>query len=117
MLNLTYTEGKDGILYPDLTMDEQTGNLTKYGRLRKWFLRKHRNGLYTTLLTEGTLHNHCLEIQEQAENRKDTIVGQLKKQNPQPKTEDFLEVVQWNNQIDHQAEEIVLQEIVYSMTA
>ncbi|MDL2237612.1 TnpV protein [Christensenellaceae bacterium OttesenSCG-928-K19] len=116
MLNLTYTQGEDGILYPDLTMDAKAEMLTKYGRMRKTFLKNHRNSLYTSLLTEGILDKHCREIQEQAETRKDVIMARLKKQTPPPRTEDFLAVVRYNNQINDQAEEIVLNEIVYNLT-
>ncbi len=116
MLQLTYSEGKDGILYPDMEMGALPETLSKYGWMRKRFLKEHQSGLYTSLLTEGMLDKHCRQIQEQAETRRDAIMEELRKQTPPPMTEDFLAVVRYNNQINDQAEEIVLHEIVYSLT-
>ena len=53
MKNITYTE-RNGIYYPDLELPEQTNYpLGKYANLRLDFMKKHRRGTYTTLLTEG----------------------------------------------------------------
>ena len=52
---ITYTE-INGINYPNLTLPEQPKvNIGKYGQMRLDYLKKHRRGTYTTLLTEGRL--------------------------------------------------------------
>ena len=38
----------------------------KYGNLRHEFLKQHRKGTYTTLLTEFTLQKHLHDIDEEA---------------------------------------------------
>ena len=53
--------------------------LTKYGVLRKNYLKNHRRGIYTGLLLSGELLTHCLEIQEQAEERFEALVQKLSK--------------------------------------
>ena len=46
-------------LYPDLELPEQTNYpLGKYANLRLDFMKKHRRGTYTTLLTEGRLNTY-----------------------------------------------------------
>ncbi|MDY2743886.1 MAG: TnpV protein [Eubacteriales bacterium] len=53
---ITYTE-HNGLYYPDLALPEQTNYpLGKYANLRLDFMKKHRRGTYTTLLTEGRLN-------------------------------------------------------------
>ena len=50
-MELTYTE-RNGIMYPNLTLPEQTNYpISKYGRMRLDYLKRHRRGTYTTLLT------------------------------------------------------------------
>ena len=65
MNNITYTE-RNGIYYPDLELPEHTNyTLGKYANLRLDFMKKHRKGRYTTLLTEGPLNEylHAIDIQ------------------------------------------------------
>lgn len=55
---ITYIE-RDGILYPEPDLPEQTGYTTgKYGQMRLNFLKKHRRGTYTTLLAAFKLNAH-----------------------------------------------------------
>ena len=57
MTNITYTE-RNGIRYPNLALPEQTNYpLGKYANLSLDFMKKHRKGRYTTLLTEGRLND------------------------------------------------------------
>ena len=64
-IQITYTE-HNGLYYPDLALPEQTNySLGKYANLRLDFMKKHRRGTYTTLLTEGRLNKylHAIDIQ------------------------------------------------------
>ncbi len=48
----TYRE-ENGVFLPNLELPEQPNvNIGKYGQMRLDFLKKHRRGTYTTLLTE-----------------------------------------------------------------
>ena len=42
-------------------------SLTKYGRMRLNYLKRHKPLVYNKLLESGELHSHCLKIQQQAE--------------------------------------------------
>lgn len=77
---------------------------------------KPQEGIYTGLLLSGELLTHCLEIQEQAEERFEVLTQQLSKN--QTVTEELKQndPLQWTkemNRIYQQAEEIVLKELVY----
>ena len=53
--------------YPMLEISEQTNyEIGKYGHLHLDFIKKHRRGSYTTLLTEGRLNEYLHSIDEQA---------------------------------------------------
>lgn len=58
--------------YHMLEISEQTNyEIGKYGHLHLDFIKKHRRGTYTTLLTEGRLSEHLHSIDEQAHEQID----------------------------------------------
>ena len=68
-MELTYTE-RNGVMYPNLTLPEQTNYpIGKYGRMRLDYLKKHRRGTYTTLLTSCTLNQHLYETEQEAKRQ------------------------------------------------
>ena len=74
MKNITYTE-RNGIRYPDLALPEQTNYpLGKYANLHLDFMKKHRKGRYTTLLTEGRLNEYLHAIDIRAHELLDDII-------------------------------------------
>ncbi len=112
----TYRE-ENGVFLPNLEMPEQPNvNIGKYGQMRLDFLKKHRRGTYTTLLTEGKLAQHLANTDEEARSmidsltlelaQKHSIEEQLKESNP-------LLWVQEMNNCKASAEEVVLREVVY----
>jgi hypothetical protein len=91
--------------------------LTKYGLMRKSFLKEHRRGVYSGMLLKGTLKEHCLTIQEQADQRMDLLTEQMAKDqgvDEQMKRNDQMKWVGLMNNIRNSAEEIVLSELIYS---
>ena len=116
MMNLTYEKNGDYQI-PMVAMDEQPKEvLTKYGLMRKNFLKEHRKGIYQGMILTGELKAHCLEIQEQAEQRMELLTGQMAKSegvNEELKAADQMRWVAKMNNIRHSAEEIVLKELVY----
>ena len=91
--------------------------LNKYGRMRLKYLKEHKKAEYTILLINGTLNTHLKEIQETAQTRVEQIIDQLKEKNnltEDMKNTDMLYWVGTMNPIKAEAEEIVLNEIIYS---
>ena len=103
--------------YPLLEIPEQTSyEIGKYGRLHLEFIKKHRRGTYTTLLTEGRLNEHLHNIDEQAHKQIDLHIAQMAKRmgvTEELKASDPIRWVQMMNNIKASAEEIVLKEVVY----
>lgn len=115
-MELTYTE-INGIMYPDLALPEQTKHpIGKYGRMRLDYLKKHRRGTYTTLLTSCTLNQHLYETEQEAKQQIDLTLSRLVKERgitEEIKATNPLLWVQKMNNAKHCAEEIVLNEVIY----
>lgn len=114
--NIEYIQNGD-YLIPNLTLPaEKTKSLGKYGMLRKSYLKKHRKGLYSYMLLEGTLYDHLYEIDEEAHRFMDRCVKEMAAKEGVTealKAKDQMAWVQAMNSIRNRAEEIVLYELVY----
>ena len=103
--------------YPELELPEQADyEIGKYGNLHLAFLKNHRRGTYTTLLTEGRLNEYLHSIDEQAAALMETEVKKLAERNgitEEVKATDQMRWVQEMNNIRACAEEFVLREVVY----
>ena len=117
---ITYTE-RDGIFYPNLSLPEQTDYpIGKYGQMRLDFLKKHRRGTYTTLMTEGRLSAHLSAINQEARSQIEYLTAELAKNrgiDEELKASNPLLWVQEMNNCKAQAEEIVIREVVYQCRA
>ena len=112
--NLSYTQTGDYLL-PNLTLHQPKTPLGKYGRMRLSFLRQQRPVLYNTMLLNGSLYPHLMEVEQTAESRMQQTMEQLLKQNPEPdKEQNQMAWVQHMNSLKAQAEELVLTELIYS---
>ena len=116
MKNITYTE-RNGIRYPDLALPGQTKYpLGKYANLRLDFMKKHRRGTYTTLLTEGRLNEYLHAIDIQTQELLDDIIPRLAQERGIGEDLKAHNALQWAaemNNIKASAEEIILQEVIY----
>ena len=113
---ITYTE-HNGLYYPDLALPKQTNYpLGKYANLRLDFMKKHRRGTYTTLLTDGQLNEYLHAIDIQVRELLDDIIPLLAKERGVDEDLKAHNPLQWSaemNNIKASVEEIVLQEVVY----
>ena len=113
---ITYTE-HNGLYYPDLALPEQTNHIIgKYANLRLDFMKKHRRGTYTTLLTEGRLNEYLHDIDIQAHELLDDIIPRLAQERGVDEVLKAHNALQWAaemNNIKANAEEIVLREVIY----
>ena len=103
--------------YPMFEISEQTNyEIGKYGHLHLDFIKKHRRGTYTTLLTEGRLNEHLHTIDDQAHQQIDLHIKQMAERmgvTEELKASDPMRWVQMINNIKESTEEIVLKEVVY----
>ena len=111
----TYRE-ENGHLIPNVTLPEQTDyQIGKYGRMHLDYIKQHRRGRYTTLLTEGRLNARLHEIDFEANKMLETIISCFASErgiDENLKSHDMLRWVAEMNNIKVSAEEIVLREVV-----
>ena len=114
-LSGTYRE-ENGHLIPNITLPEQTDyRIGKYGRMHLDYIKNHRRGRYTTLLSEGMLNARLHEIDLEANKMLETIIPRLAAErgiDEDLKARDMLRWVAEMNNIKASAEEIVMQEVV-----
>lgn len=112
----TYRE-ENGHLIPNVTLPEQTDyQIGKYGRMHLDYIKQHRRGRYTTLLTEGRLNEYLHDIDIQAHKLLDDIIPRLAQERGIDEDLKAHNALQWAaemNNIKVSAEEIVLQEVIY----
>lgn len=112
----TYRQVGDYFI-PNLVLsDDGNYQIGKYGRMRRTYLKEHRKILYTNCVMEGTLWGHLSEIDQACNERMETIVSAMAKQEGVTealKAADQMEWVRRMNNIRNRAEEIVLHELVY----
>jgi len=112
----TYRE-ENGHLIPNVTLPEQTDyQIGKYGRMHLDYIKNHRRGRYTTLLTEGKLNARLHDIDLEAKEMLESIIPSLaagRGIDEDLKARDMLRWIAEMNNIKASAEEIVLKEVIY----
>ena len=78
---------------------------------------KNKKVLFTTLLTQGKLYQHCAEVEKQAQQVFDTLIEQMKA--AEGVTEELKEHDQWEwvqrmSNIEQRAREIVCKELIFN---
>ena len=102
--------------YPCLMMEEPP-TLSKYGRMRERYLREHRKAFYFTLLASGKLYEHLAEIDTSARDMAEYLIKEMAKKQgvtEELKATDMMRWIGLMNNIRACADEIVLNDIVYS---
>ena len=111
----TYRE-EDGYLIPNFSLlEREEHTIVKYGQQHLDFLKKHRRGTYTTLLTECRLNEYLHEIDLQATEMVEHLISELaEKQGVSDalKAQSQMQWVMAMNNIKLTAEEIVRHDLL-----
>ena len=118
MNSLTYRE-EGGVLLPNVTLGEMetTKPSGKYGRMRKRYLKEQRPVIYNLLVFSGKLQTHLMEIEETAQTRLERMMTEMKEKaglTEKMKAENQMLWVGQMNALKNQAEEILMNELIYS---
>lgn len=116
MSEITYQQNGD-YLVPNLTVSQTERPIGKHGRMRRTFLKENRPILFNSLTVTGKLFPHLLEIEDAANSRLEQMMPALMAQNgvtEQLKASDPMQWVGLMNNLKAQAEEIILNELIYS---
>ena len=87
-----------------------------WGQRHLRYIREHRKALYTSLLLSGKLNGYLADIDQQAQDRLDTIIQQMAQAQGVTETLKATDQIAWvgkMNNIRTSAMEIVDKEIIY----
>ena len=101
---------------PNLTLPEESRPIGKWGRMYRDYLREHKPIQYNCLLLSGELWTYLADLNEQAQDRPERIIDQMKTVKGITETlkaSDPMAWVQRMNSIHSRAEEIVREELIY----
>ncbi len=101
---------------PDLKLPEENRPIGRYGRLHREYLKQEHPARYSSLILTGKLWTYLADLNEQAEERRDLIMEQMKAAEgvtEELKARNQLEWVCRMNNIRNRAEEIVKSEMIY----
>lgn len=121
-----YIDERTGIRYtlqgdyylPDLVLPvEEIKSIGVWGQRHKRYLKEHKRVTYANLLTSGELNSYLADIDEQAQERFEVLIEQMKQAQgitEQLKAENVWKWVRRLNNIQACAMEIVNKEIVFA---
>ena len=105
---------------PDLELPEETRPIGKWGRMRREYLKEHKPIQYNCLILSGKLWTYLADLNEQAQDRLDRIIEQMKTAEGVTEGLKAADPMTWvgaMNNIRNRAEEIILQELIYGEDA
>jgi len=104
------------MLEPMISFPKQPeGSVGKYGEMRRKYMMEWRKATYQLMMLNGTLKTYLMGVNEQAYQMLDEQIENLLRKNPAPdKASNQLGWVQHMNSLKAQAEEIVLNELIFA---
>ena len=101
---------------PDLQLPEENRPIGIWGRMHKAYLELYHPARYHDLVLSGKLWTYLADLNEQAQNRLDCIIDQMKAAEgitEKLKAQNQIEWVRAMNSIRSRAEEIIRSEMIY----
>ena len=77
MEQITYIKTDDYYI-PDLKLPEEHRPIGRWGRMHRDYLKEHRPVVFNQLVLSGNLWTYLADINEQAQQRMDILIAQLK---------------------------------------
>lgn len=114
---------ENGIMYklvgdyyiPALEVTDKECSIGKYGRMHRDYLEEHDPMIFNDLLLTGQLWTYLADLNEQAQNRLQRIIGQMQEaenMTDELKEKNQMAWVRAMNSICNRAEEIMMNELV-----
>lgn len=114
-MNIEYIRCGDYYI-PNLKLPEETRPIGKWGRMHRDYLKEHRSVLYNDLILSCKLWTYLADLNQQAQERLETIIGQMAAAEgvtEEMKASNQMVWVQRMNSIRARAEEIIREELIY----
>ena len=115
----TYTQGSDGMLYPNLSLGDREQRLIGiWGRMHRAYLETEHPSLYDRLILNGTLDRHLADVEVRAQAMLEQLTRRMAMQEgitESLKAVDQMEWIRRMNSIRSRAEEIVRDQIINTL--
>ena len=118
-MNINYIRVGDYFI-PDLTLPEEPRAMGKWGRMHRDYLREHKPIRYNCLLLSGELWTYLADLNEQAQDRLERMIDQMKMAEGVTEELKAAAPMAWvgaMNNIWKRAEEIIFLELIYGEDA
>ena len=102
---------------PDLELPQESRPMGKWGRMHRDYLREYKPIQYNCLLLSGELWSYLADLNEQAQDRLERMIDQMKAAEgvtEKLKAADPMAWVGTMNNIRNRAEEIIREELIYN---
>ena len=102
---------------PDLTLPEESHPIGRWGRMHREYLKEHKPIQYNCLLLSGELWTYLVDLNEQAQDRLERMIDQMKTTEGITETLKASDPMAWvgaMNSIRNRAEEIIREELIYA---
>lgn len=104
--------------YPNLTMKQGCKlELSRYGRAKLDYMKRHQKVLYTNLLVNGQLHEYLMDVDRRANDVYDKLLIEYKQQRnitEALKEHDQMQWVQEMNNIINCINEVIYHDYIYN---
>ena len=114
-MNINYIRSGDYFI-PDLELTEESRSIGKWVRMRREYLREYHPIRYNSLLLSGELWTYLADLNEQAQDRLERVIEQMKVAEGITEALKASNPMAWvsaMNNIRARAEEIVREELIY----
>ena len=115
-MNIPYIRSGDYFI-PDLKLPEETRPIGKWGRMHRDYLKEYRPIRFNNLVLSGNLWTYLADLNEQAQQRMETLISQMKSAEcitENLKAADPIDWTQRMNNIAARAEEVIREELIYT---
>lgn len=115
-MNINFIRSGDYFI-PDLKLPEETRPIGKWGRMRREYLKEHHPIRFNNLVLSGNLWTYLADLNEQAQQRMDTLIAQLKTAEGITEALKAADPIGWTQRMSNitaRAEEIIREELIYN---
>ncbi len=116
LMNFSYKQDKKGRNYPEIQISENAQNdnliVGQFGSLWKNYMMEQYPYRLSELVAQGKINEVILQVDEEAQEKKEALIQKILAIRPLPDTEDTRKRARHMNGITKEAEEIVIHEVI-----
>ena len=115
-MKMTYTRVGDYCI-PNLKVEKEERSIGKWGRMHREYLKEYHPIRFNQLVLSGKLWTHLADQNEQAQQRMETLISQMKSAECITENLKAADPIGWTqrmNNIAARAEEIIREELIYN---